>query len=643
MRVLLACLFLCATWLSAARAEERVAFIVGNSDYETVGALENPVNDASDIAIALEGLGFKVLLGRNLTHDQMAAMAGQFGDLAATSDVALFYYAGHGFQVDATNYLIPVDAAIATAADVPDQTVALQAVLNAMDRAPGLKLVMLDACRDNPFGAALASDPRLGNGLARVGTAADFLFVYATQPDNVAYDGTGRNSFFTEAMLSHIYTPGQDISDLLINVRRDVLAATGGKQIPWDNSSLTRQFRFDTAPPTASEETLLWQVAASAKDPQLMDLYVQRYPEGAHRGDVMAFLDRQATSATRTLGTAGVDATAQAERLWALARRTRMRPLLEFYLEKYPDGADAGDAQALLATLPRVDDASPGPVCERLATHPRDATATNAGTPFETLQRNALAAIQACSAAVIQAPDLPHYVALLARATAAAGDLGRAVELYQQAADQGDLRAMVSLAQLYESGNGVPQDASIALALYDRAAAGGSPDALINLAVSLLDGQGVPADPDRAIELLRRAAAGGSAKAIFNLGVLAQDGKVDTPAAALDYFRKAATAGEVGAYRAAAILLDEGRGVDRNPEEAANMLLRGAAEDSGEINAMLESSAGEWTAPTLMAVQTRLKAAGLYTKGIDGVPGPSLFAALSAWRGGGFDASVLVP
>ncbi|MCF7699914.1 caspase family protein [Loktanella sp. M215] len=640
---LLAGLTLCLTWLTAAQAEERVAFIVGNSAYQTVGELENPVNDASDIAIALEGLGFKVLLGRNLTHDQMVAMAGQFGDLAAMSDVALFYYAGHGFQVDATNYLIPIDAAIATPADVAGETIALQAILNAMDRAPGLKLVMLDACRDNPFGAAMASDPRLGNGLARVGTEANFMFVYATQPDNVAYDGTGRNSFFTEAMLSHIYTPGQDISDLLINVRRDVLAATGGKQIPWDNSSLTRQFRFDTAPPTASEETLLWQVAASAKDPQLMDLYVQRYPEGTHTGDVMAFLDQQKTSATRTLGTAGVDTAAQADRLWALARRTRMRPLLEFYLQKYPDGADAGAAQELLATLPSPNDASPGSVCERLATHPRDATATNAGTPFETLQRNALTAIQACSAAVIQAPDLPHYVALLARATAAGGDLGRAVELYQQASDQGDLRAMVSLAQLYDSGNGVPQDPAIALALYERAAAGGSPDALINLAVSLLQGQGVPKDPDRAIGLLRRASAEGSAKATFNLGVLAQEGQVDTPAAALAYFERAATGGEVGAYRAAAILLDEGRGVIKDPDAAANMLLRGAAEDSGEINAMLQASAGEWTPATLMAIQTRLKAAGFYTKAIDGVPGPSLMAALADWRGGGFDASVLTP
>ena len=640
LRLGLVCLL--SLWVARATAEERVALIVGNSAYENVGGLENPVNDASDIAIALKGLGFDVLLGTDLRHDEMTQIAQQFGDMAATSDVALFYYAGHGFQVEGTNYLIPIDAAITRPEDVATQTIAMQAILSAMDRAPGLKLIVLDACRDNPFGAALKSDPRLGSGLARVGTAADFMFAYATQPDNVAYDGTGRNSFFTEAMLNHIYTPGQDISDLLINVRRDVLAATGGKQIPWDNSSLTRQFRFDTSPPTASEETLLWQVAASAKDPQLMDLYVQRYPQGKHTGDVLAFLETQNGSLTRNLAPGPVDADAQAERLWTLARRTRMRPLLEFYLQQYPAGTHAAEAGQLLDAIPRADDASPGNLCERLATNPRDATATTAGVSFDALQRNAITAIQACSAAATQAPELPHYVALLARATAASGDMDRAVALYQRAADAGDLRAMVSLAQLYDSGTGVAQDTAKALEWNERAAAGDSPDALINLAVSLFEGAGIAQDTGRAVSLLRRASGAGSAKATFNLGVLAQDGAIDTPDAALGYFQRAAKDGETGAYRAAAILLDEGRGIAKDPAEAANMLLQGAAEDRGEILAMLRDSAGEWSAETLKEMQSRLKAAGFYNSTIDGVPGPNLMDALEQWRGGGFNAAVLV-
>lgn len=640
LRLGLVCLL--ALIMSPALAEKRVALVVGNSAYETVGALKNPINDASDIAIALEGLGFSVLLGTDLSLDEMSEAADRFGDMAAGSDVALFYYAGHGFQVGGSNFLVPVDAAIARADDVATQTIAMQQILTAMDRAPGLKLVMLDACRDNPFGAAISTGSDSEGGLARVGTAADFMFVFATQPDNVAYDGTGRNSFFTEAMLNHIYTPGQVISELLINVRRDVLTATGGRQVPWNNSSLTRQFRFDTSPPTASEETLLWQVASNAQDPQLMNLYLERYPEGQHAPDVLAFLEVAQLSSPRNIAVPKVDDDAKAERLYALARRTRMRPLLEFYLKQYPEGAHVQDAKRLLSSIPRAEDASPGNLCERLATHPRDATASNAGVSFAALQNNAVNAIQVCSAAATQAPELPHYLALLARATAAGGDLPRAISLYQSAAERGDLRAMVSLAQVYENGMSVPQDAAKALAFYEQAAAGGSHDAQINLAVSLLEGAGVPKDEERGIGLLKQASESGSAKATFNLGVLAQAGQIDTPEDALGYFERAARGGEVGAYRAAAILLDEGRGVAANPGEAANMLLRGAAEDGGEIVTMLTTQANEWSLDTLTEVQTRLKEAGFYGTVIDGLPGPSFTKALEAWRNGGFDATVLM-
>lgn len=618
-------------------ADGRLAFVVGNSAYESVSELENPINDALDISVALEGLGFEVILGSDTSMEEMRAATRTFAEKAQSADVVLFYYAGHGFQVSGQNYLVPVDAALSGIGDLQEETIPLNDILGAMEQSPGIKLVFLDACRDNPFGEEL-DQAAAGSGLARVGTEADFMFAYATQPDNVAYDGTGRNSFFTEAILNHIYTPGQDLSELMVAVRRDVMAATGGRQVPWDNSSLTRIFQFDTSPVTASEETLLWQVAASAKDPELMKLYVDRYPQGAHVEDVIAFLD----SGTRTRALGTVDEEAEAERLWGLARRSRMRPLLEYYIERYPDGEHAGQARRLLELIPRVEDSSPGSVCERLATHPRDATAATSGVPFDRLQQNALTAIQACSQAAAQSPELPHYTALLARATAASGDLERAVQLYKSAADRGDLRAMVSLAQLTEAGTGVPQDHDAAMALYERAAEGGSLDAMINLAVALFTGDRVPADPDRAISLLRRAAEGGSAKAVFNLGVLAQDGVIDTPEKALDYFIRAAKDGEYNGYRAAAILLDEGRGVDRDPAQAANLLLRGAAEDRGTIMQQLTQSAREWSPETIRAVQSRLKEAGYYAGAIDGLPGPNFTAALDRWRNGGFNANVLV-
>ena len=624
----------------AALADKRVALIIGNSDYESVSPLDNPINDASDLAIALEGLGFDVFLGTDLTRDEMLSLAESYGATAADSDVSLLFYAGHGFQVDGRNYLVPVDAQITAPEDIPEQTIAMDEFVSRMERSDGIRLVFLDACRDNPF-ESTGLDVG-GGGLARVGSSADFLFAYATQPDNVAFDGTGRNSFFTEALLSHIYTPGQDISDLLISVRKDVLASTGGRQIPWDNSSLTRQFRFDNSPVTASEETLLWQVAANAQDASLMQLYVDRYPQGAHVNEVTAFLDRAGQGETLTRALSVEDEDEQAERLWKLAQRSRMRPLLEFYLEQYPDGNHVDQANRLIASIPRPEDSSPGVICERLATHPRDRTASIPGVPFTRLQQNAMTAIQACSAAAAQSPDLSHYVALLARATIAAGDVDRAVTLYQQAAGQGDLRAMVSLAQLHESGTGVPQDVDKAMAIYERAAAGGSFDAMINLAVTLFEGQIVPKDETRAIELLQDAAEGGSAKATFNLGVLAQDGVAGLPAQALGYFQKAARDGEYQGYLAAAILLDEGRGIPRDPLEAARMLLRGAAEDDGAILDQLSLASDQWSRETVMEVQKLLQKAGYYSSTIDGVPGPNFISALQQWRSGGFDPIILV-
>ena len=619
--------------------ERRVALIIGNSDYDLITSLDNPGNDATDMSVALEGLGFDVFYGLDVNEAEMTGLAEKFARAIETADVALFYYAGHGFQVGGQNFLVPVDAKIETPADVTDQTIRLNDILDKMEQAPGIKFVFLDACRNDPFEGAVSE---VSEGLARIGNARDFMISFATQPDNVAYDGTGRNSFFTTALLSHIYTPGLDISDLMISVRKDVLAATGGRQIPWENSSLTRQFRFDPRPDTGSAETLLWQVAVNSGDPQLMELYADRYPQGTHVAEVLAFLDPSLAGANLSRDYTPQERNAQEERLWQLARRSRMRPLVEFYMGKYPDGTYAEDASRLIATLPAEDDARAGQLCERLATHPRDATAMTSGVPFRTLQENAFSAMQACLAASAENPELPHYTALLARATVAAGDLDQAIRLYREAATRGDLRAMVSLGLMTEVGRGVPASMIEALRLYQRAASLGSPDAKINLAVALFEGQGLEKDEARAVELLKEAADLGSAIATFNLGVLSRDGSAGDTADALGYFKRAIKAGEPRAYVASAIIMDEGRIAERNPEGAANMLLRGAAEDAGQSIQQMTENTGDWSRDTIAAVQERLKAAGFYTSTIDGRSGPNFVAALEAWRNGGFEPDVLV-
>ena len=371
-----------------------------------------------------------------------------------------------------------------------------------------------------------------------------------------------------------------------------------------------------------------------------MALYAQRYPQGTHVEQVMAFLETG--DAVQSRDYAPQEDDAQEERLWQLAQRSRMRPLAQFYLDQYPNGKYARDARRLIATLPSDNDGGTARLCERLATHPRDATARTAGVPFSKLQENAINAINACQSAADANPDLPHYTALLARATIAAGDVEGALRLYRVASDRGDLRAMVSLALLTEAGRGVPANPVAALRLYQKAANLGSPDAQINLAVALFEGANVEKDEARAVELLKQAADQGSAIATYNLGVLARDGNADTPADAIEYFRRAITAGEPRAYVASAILYDEGRIVPRNPDAAANMLLRGAAEDNGQSIQQMTQATSDWSRDTIKAVQERLKAAGYYTSTVDGLSGPNFAAALETWRNGGFEPSVLI-
>ncbi len=229
-----------AAGAATARAETRVALVIGNGAYRSVAALANPPNDAKDVAAELGALGFKVTVGEDLDQATMERKIADFAKTAASADVSLFYYGGHGLQVAAHNYLIPVDAQLHSEEDIYRHTVAFDEVLKAQEQGHGVHLIFLDACRTNPLKDAPASAHT--EGLARVGNAAGFLIAFATQPDNVAFDGAGRNSPFAQSLLGHLATTGQDISSMMIEVRKDVIAATGGSQIPWENSSLTRQF-----------------------------------------------------------------------------------------------------------------------------------------------------------------------------------------------------------------------------------------------------------------------------------------------------------------------------------------------------------------------------------------------------------------
>lgn len=641
-RAILACVALLLAGIVPSRswADTRVALVVGNSSYQGLKPLKNPANDAADIAAALKARGFEVIQGTDVGGAEMKQLIARFLDQARRADVSMVYYAGHGFQVAQQNYLVPVDAAIRSRQDIAAQTLTLRSLIDPLEATPGIHLVFLDACRNNPLrDSGGVEDASLQNGLARVGDASGSLIAYATKPDNVAFDGGGRNSPFAQAMLSHMGTRGQDIAAMMIAVRKDVLAATGGFQMPSEISSLTRQFYFVPGQPAAiSAETQLWQLANAVREPALMRIYLARYPEGAHSGEAQAAV-KLASAAPAGADAGMVRSTPESGKvvddpLWEFAQRSRMRPLVEFYLARNPDGRHAAEARQLLQTLPSAAEIEREPtlLCEQSATHPRDATANTPGVPLSELARNAPAAIVACREARAAHPETPQYTALLARALAAAGRRAESVAMYREAAERGNLRAMVSLGLLMQTGDGMPADPRGATALYEKAAEAGSPDGAINLAVDLMQGTSGAKDPKRAVALLRQAADAGSAIATYNLGVLTQDGVAGERGRALDLFVKATELGDPRGYVPAAILLDEGRGIGKDPAKAAEMLLRGIASDSGQAKSEIVQRSANWSSDTMRAVQARLKRAGYYTGQVDGRGGAKMAMALDQWR-----------
>jgi tetratricopeptide (TPR) repeat protein len=224
-------------------SRRRVALVIGNGKYQFAAPLVNPPNDAADIAQALRKLSFDVVEGRDLDRPGMDNAIRQFGRKLDGADIALFFYAGHGLQINGKNYLVPVDAKLERPGDLALDAVDIGNVLAQMEAEKRVNLVFLDACRDNPLARSLARSlgtrsSAVGQGLASIQSAIGTMIAYATQPDNVALDGEGRNSPFTAALLKHIVTPGLEIGTLMKRVRADVIAATREKQVPWDHSSL---------------------------------------------------------------------------------------------------------------------------------------------------------------------------------------------------------------------------------------------------------------------------------------------------------------------------------------------------------------------------------------------------------------------
>jgi len=277
--------------LSAA-AEKRVALVIGNSAYPGVAALRNPANDASDIAAKLRKLNFSVTLKTNVGQKEMLRALTDFGENVRQGNEIVFFYAGHGMQVRGKNYLIPIDAEIRSEGSVSSEAVDVDQLLDKLALAR-LSIVILDACRNNPFERRFRGS---GQGLAQINAPTGTLIAYATAPGKVASDGEGRNGLYTAELLAAMDFPGIRIEDVFKRVRANVVRKSNEAQIPWESSSLTGDFFFK-APQVGSAPAVAIQPAPAPADPAVIELaywdgvkdsreaeafktYLDQYPDG---------------------------------------------------------------------------------------------------------------------------------------------------------------------------------------------------------------------------------------------------------------------------------------------------------------------------------------------------------------------------
>ena len=276
----------------AVPSEKRVALVIGNGAYPNVGELPNPPNDAKLISETLRALDFDVIERVNAGQKDMKRAIKLFGEkleAAGKNAVGLFYFAGHGVQVRGVNYLIPVNVDIEDEGDVDIEAVSATAIQDQMRYAGNrLNLIVMDACRNNPFKRSFRSASR---GLARMDATKGTLIAYATSPGDVAADGSGENSPYTEALSKALLTPGLTVERVFKEVRNSVVSVTNNRQVPWEASSLTGgDFYFTAKPvqvaatvpaaPSTSTEVLVWNSIKDTDDPAMFRGYLKQYPSG---------------------------------------------------------------------------------------------------------------------------------------------------------------------------------------------------------------------------------------------------------------------------------------------------------------------------------------------------------------------------
>src|SRR3984885_9453104 len=286
--------------------EKRVALVIGNGAYQSAVRLDNAVFDAKAVAESFRKLGFQVVDGYDLDIDQMRSKVSEFSAALSDSKSAVIYYAGHGISVDEENYLVPTDIILKSPTDLDLNAISVSLLLKQMKRDERVNVIILDACRDNPFAAELAKHKTRAlvaeRGLTRIDgdLARGTLIAFASDPKSTALDGpTGQHSPFTQAFLAHLFDSGVTIDTVMSRVRNDVWEKTGHNQLPWVNTSLIGEYELNPQPlpemesvkpsassvetladPRQAQENLMWESAQHSNLGADYQAYLSAFPAG---------------------------------------------------------------------------------------------------------------------------------------------------------------------------------------------------------------------------------------------------------------------------------------------------------------------------------------------------------------------------